>query len=343
TGKMYDAAGNPAAVTMPEGNCRIMEYDRINRLVSVTDDPTSPQSEIGYFDPRFTRRSDDQNLVTRYIYDDNGNLRHQFDPRDNHTEYIYNELNRKRVHIQPGNLSTSYTYDEEGNLKSVTDPNNNIITYDYDKLDRQTDAFYKAGKASPSFRITRIHTDYDENSNVTMITETKTGPDGSAITDVTVNNYDSFDRLDDSIQRGMPTDYKYDDNGNRTLVATAAGSTAYTYDGRNRLKTADANGAVTEYKYTQDGKKDIVTYPNDTSIKYNYSDSDRISDITHRSGIGTIISRYDYTYDLNGNRKTQAEKQDGTEETTDYNYDAADRLKNYTVSNGTDSIFTGYT
>ncbi|MCP4490004.1 MAG: RHS repeat-associated core domain-containing protein, partial [Gammaproteobacteria bacterium] len=97
------------------------------------------------------------------------------------------------------------------------------------------------------------------------------------------------------------------------------------------------------YKYTQNGRKDIVTYPNDTSIKYNYSDSDRISDITHRSGIGTIISKYDYTYDLNGNRKTQAEKQDGTEETTDYNYDAADRLKNYTVNGSTDSIFTGYT
>ncbi len=97
TTKMYDAVGNPGSITMPEGNCRIMEYDKINRLVKVIDDPTSPQSEIG-FDPR-RDWSDDLNLVTSYMYDDNGNLRHQFDPRGNHTEYIYDELNRKEEEL----------------------------------------------------------------------------------------------------------------------------------------------------------------------------------------------------------------------------------------------------
>ncbi len=67
TTKKYDPAGNLISVTRPEGGTRTMEYDRVNRLISVTDDP--PDIPDGGGD-----------LKTRYEYDDNSNLRHQYDP-----------------------------------------------------------------------------------------------------------------------------------------------------------------------------------------------------------------------------------------------------------------------
>ncbi|MCP4365136.1 MAG: RHS repeat protein, partial [Planctomycetes bacterium] len=200
TRRKYDAVGNLKSVTMPEGNVRSMEYDWLNRLKSVTDDlPPEPGR----------RNGGSLNLTTRFEYDGNGNLRHQFDPRGLHTEFIYNELNLREKHIEPNGVFTEFVYDEEGNIKSVTDPNKNLITYDYDSLGRQTDVYYEAGKPSPSFEITHVHTDYDGNSNVTKITETKKNPDSSVFADMTETVYDDFDRPDYSTQRGMMTDYDY--------------------------------------------------------------------------------------------------------------------------------------
>ncbi|MCP4494609.1 MAG: RHS repeat protein, partial [Gammaproteobacteria bacterium] len=174
TTKKYDPAGNLKSVTKPEGNVRTMEYDRINRLISVTDDP--PDIPDGGGD---RKKGPGLNLKTRFEYDGNGNLRHQYDPRDLHTEFVYDELNRREYHIQPNSLSTNYKYDEEGNLKSVTDPNKNTVTYDYDELNRKTDAYYPEDPDSPFISTVSIHTDYDGNNNVTMITEIKKGQDGS--------------------------------------------------------------------------------------------------------------------------------------------------------------------
>ena len=155
-------------------------------------------------DPRCTK-SGGLNLATRYEYDPNGNLRHQYDPLNHDVEFTYDALNRKTQQIQhkaSGSLVTKYTaYDADGNLTEMVDAEGQTFTYAYDELDRQTDAFYP-DTVSPYLKIQQIQTGYDANNNVTRITETKEYPDGSVIVDVTVNNYDDFDRLDDSTQRG---------------------------------------------------------------------------------------------------------------------------------------------
>ncbi|MCP4486118.1 MAG: RHS repeat protein [Gammaproteobacteria bacterium] len=143
-----------------------------DRLISVAADP--PDLPDGMILSCFTKTYG-LNPITRYEYDDNSSLRHQYDPGDLHTEFVYDELNRKKEHIQPDGLATSYTYDEEGNIKSTTDPNKNLITYDYDGLNRETDVYYPEDPDSPFISTVSIHTDYDGNNNVTMITETKKG------------------------------------------------------------------------------------------------------------------------------------------------------------------------
>jgi RHS repeat-associated protein len=327
TTKAYDAVGNLVSITRPKDNRRTMTYDAFKRLTSVVDDPGS------------------LNLITRYRYDANGNMRYQYDPKGYYVEFTYDNLSRKKEHIQhkgTGNLITRYTsYDEEGNLKEMIDPNGQRFTYAYDELNRQTDAYYP-DVDSPFNKIIRIQKEYDPNNNITAITETKMGPDGSTITDTTVNHYDEFDRLDDSTQRGLTIDYSYDANGNRTQVSTPSGTTTYTFDSRNRIKTATVDGLVTVYAYYPDGKEDTITHPNGTEVKYTYHPSNRVETVTHWAR-PSIISSYSYEYDKNGNRISQIELQDGLTETTTYQYDTIDRLKEFTITNGTSTTVTEYT
>jgi RHS repeat-associated protein len=222
----------------------------------------------------------------------------------------------------------------------MIDPNGQRFTYAYDELNRQIDSYYPDA-VSPFNKIVRIHKLYDPNNNVTEITEIKTGPDNSTIIDTTVNRYDSFDRLDDSTQRGLTIDYTYDANGNRIRVSTPSGTTTYTFDSRNRIKTATADGLVTAYTYSPDGKKDIITYPNATEVKYTYHPSNRIETVTHRTG-PSVISSYSYDYDKNGNRISQTELQDGLTERTTYQYDTIDRLKDFSLTDGTNVTVTEY-
>ena len=301
-----------------------MAHDGFDRLIKVT--------EAG--------------LVTSYTYDDGNNLTHTRAPGSVHTEYTWDSLNRKTAHIQhkpSGNLTVSYTdYDEEGNLLEMVDAKGQIFSYAYDDLGRQTDSWSPETGAA-YLEITHVHTDYDGNNNVTRITETKTGGAGP-LTDVTVNSYDDFDRLEESIQRGTSVGHTYYDNGNRKTVTTDAGTTTYTYDDRNRLKTSTVGADVTTWTYRDDNLKKSIVYPNSTETRYTYNETTiRLEGIEHRNtATDTLISSYAYTHDANGNRLSQVEVQEGASETTTYTYDALDRLVNFTVTGAatTETVYT---
>jgi RHS repeat-associated protein len=302
-----------------------MEYDLLGRLTNVTDDAGGAS------------------LLTRYEYDANGNLRHQYDPLNNQVEYLYDGLNRKTGHIQYkayGNLTTAMGYDEEGNLTSLTDAKGQTFIYAYDELNRQTTAVYPAA-ATPYLTIRSIETGYDANNNVKTVTETKDQAGGGTVTDSTVNTYDDFDRLKTTTERGLTITYSYDSNGNRTGVASPNGSTAYTFDNRNRLATAIAGGKTTSYTYTPDGKQKAITYPNGTSVEYGYYPTNRVETVTNKAG-GTTISSYAYQYDANGNRTRQLEVQGASSETTAYSYNGLDQMTGFTVT-GEKTTITSYT
>ncbi|HAK59542.1 MAG TPA: hypothetical protein DCO77_04055, partial [Nitrospiraceae bacterium] len=76
----YDEVGNVITVTRPAGTERRNEYDRLNRLTKVIDDPAGLA------------------LTTRFEYDAKGNVRHQYDSQGNHVEYTYDSLDRKTRH-----------------------------------------------------------------------------------------------------------------------------------------------------------------------------------------------------------------------------------------------------
>jgi YD repeat-containing protein len=328
TAKKYDVIGNLIAVVSPEGQAgakfagaeKRYKYNGQNLLVAVTDEELSNGGTT---------------LSTRYQYDKNSNLIKITDPLGNQVEYKYDELNRKTQHIQhkaSGNLVTRFEYDNVGNLKKITDPNGQEFNYDYDLLNRRTDADYP-DVPSPLLKLAHIDFEYDPNNNLKKIDERKLTPANTEVIDSIENNFDNFDRLDDSTQRGALVDYTYDNNGNRLSVATPNGSTSYTYSLRNQVKTVTHNSETTSYAYLLDGKLDTIAYPNGTDVKYTYHPNNRVEKIRHRKiDTDTTIAQYSYSYDKNGNRETQEEVNDQTTETTSYLYDPMNRLKSYTIT-----------
>jgi RHS repeat-associated protein len=328
TWNRYDDVGNLREIEKPERNTRSMEHDGLKRLTSV--------SEGG--------------LTTRYEYDANGNQRHQYDARQNHVEYTWDELNRKKEHIRhkgDGNLVTRFVeYDAEGNLKKLIDPKEQEFSYDYDQLNRRTDEHYP-NAATPYLTLVRIHTEYDGNNNETAVTETKKDESNATVTDITTNTYDDFDRLKTSETRGITVGYDYDANGNRTLVSTLNGSTliestSYTYYPRNWVKTATAGG-TTGFDYYPDGKQKTISYPNGAAITYTYHPTDRVKSVSNTGAGNSVISGFSYEYDHNGNRTRQEETRNGLTETTSYRYDTLDRMESFTVTKGSGSATTDYT
>ena len=355
---VYDKVGNPLTVTDEAGQISTFEYDAINRQTSATNaageknkftydannsrtkaiKPKGNSRDFSYdgFN-RLEKVTDAAGNITSYAYDTNNNQTLFTDGNGNQVSYVYDNLNRRSEHIQPGSLTTSYVYDAENNIEQITDPKGQIFGFTFDPLNREINRVIPSNNNTD---IQFISTGYDANNNIISINETKLS--GSESTSMA---YDLLDRKTQVIQRGYTIDYTYDDNGNRTSVSSAGGSTTYTFDNRNRLKTAiDPGAGTTTYNYFADGKLKNTLHANGTSVTYDYDAADRAATVTNLNN-ATIISKFDYQYDINGNRTEQFETQNGFTDTkiatTGYTYDGADRMTGYTIEEG--SLTTNYT
>ena len=290
---------------------------------------------------RLTQITDDLGGITNYQYDGNNNPIEQIDANNNIVRMDYDELDRETRHIQEkqtGHLIMTYGYDAMNNRISMTDPKGQSSSYTYDDLDRETQRTYPS-EANPVYLAPiQITTTYDPNNNPIQIAEAKVDTQGIQTIDITTMGYDLLDREIANTQRGHQVTYAYDDNGNKTGVATDTAQTTYGFDVRNRLITATKANQTSQYTYTGDSKVNTMTYPNGTKTTYSYDEADRTESVINENTTTTvIISSYQYVYDDNGNRTQQIEVQNSltqTEQTTDYQYDRLDRLQSFTETKG---------
>src|SRR5262249_9553249 len=191
-------------------------------------------------------------------------------------------------------------------------------------------------------------------------TEVKHVGSGS-VTETNLFSYDELDRLIGStyVNDNKTIAYTYDKRGNRTSVTDSDHlTTTYQFDHRNRLSVATTEDGATRYEYYANGVLKLVAYPNGAVADYGYADSydnaNRLLHVVNRKiGFGQsldsvvagttpsndlVISSFTYTYDKDGNRKSQTEVHHdidgGTAQTTIYSYDGLDRLTQVTYSNG---------
>ena len=299
----YDGKGNRTERRRPNGNTWTYAFDAADRLVAITD-------PLGG--------------TTAYGYDGNGNTLNQTDANGNTTGYTYDALNRKTATTYADGAEESYSYDENGNRTGLTDAKGQRFSYEYDALNRETRRVYPTPAVSSGDYIVDIVTAYDANNNPVSHTESYSGTTGARIT---AKRYDTFDRLvavTDAF--GKTIGYGYDKNGNRTSLTDPDGKvTRYSFDELNRLVGVTTAGGITTYAYDRSSLITRVVYPNGSEALSDYDKARRTLSRHNRQGTNTV-SRYDYSYDANGNRTQQIEENGAAAETTTYTFDANDRL-----------------
>ncbi len=233
------------------------------------------------------------------------------------TKYAYDSMNRCTSQTDALGQKVTNTYDINGNLLKTVDRNGYTLTYNYDGLNQLTQK-----SSSKSSDDTYTYT-YNMKGNRTSMT-------GGGVT--TTSTYDSLGRLiKESLTDGSVKEYNYDINGNRkSFKLTKNGTVQYTltydYDKMNQLTKVYENGAVkAEYTYNPDGTLKKSSYGSQTA-DYSYNLASLLTEVNNANG-STQISKYSYTYYVDGNQKSKTESVAGVSKgTTNYTYDGVNRL-----------------
>jgi len=319
TSYSYDSDGDLAKVTEPSGRYTDYSYDGLGRVLTSTVytstypsgeatsyayTPTGQQATVTY--PAITSSVTDvtHQLEDAYTYDDDNDV-----------------LTETESDLTGGDPSrtTTYTYNDHDEVASVTQPAGATTG--------GTSQPQGASSANPGGATTGY--DYDAFGNVSQITD----PDGNEYR-YTYNEYQepteetlyttSTNEADSTATCASPA--TQDPDGGCDLVLKS-----YEYDDAGLLAaTTDAMGRITNYAYDNDG--DLTQ----SSTTQACSATDPCTSMgsctpTAQCTSGSAGTMTAYYYDGAGNMISQAVSAmtsgaAGTTTTTDYNYDAADRL-----------------
>ncbi|MBF7073465.1 putative Ig domain-containing protein [Glaciecola sp. MH2013] len=316
----YDSDDKKIATTYDDGTESRTEYDAIGQIVSVTDQ--AGQVMEYEYDPRgkLLRVINELGDATSYTYDEVGNKVSETDAEGRVTQFVYDKEGRIVKHTLPNGLVSIKDYDAIGNVVRKVDFNGDEILYEFDSNNRLV-------RKTLSDGIEHLF-EYTNTGEIATMTD-ETG--------VTRYFYDVLDRLVEvQYSSGDFVKYSYDAEGNQTSLEIAQGTIEYQYDALNRIiSTIDMDGGETTYRYNEVGSRTSVTLPNGNQTLYQYSNLDRLIELTQLDGDGNTLSSYRYTLGPAGNRLSLTEN---TGRVTTYTYDNVYRLTSETVSSADGTI-----
>lgn len=328
TAYTYDGAGNKTSETTPLLHTTRWIYDEFGRL----DEVIAPDGG-----------------VTRYTYDPTGNLIRAEDAEyvlevDGHfVVYSYDDLGRRMSVTRkagPGraDIVEKYGYDGTGNILWQKDGQGRIVSYTYDPFSRlktETRNLPDKAVAGHEYLVDVIHT-YDKNGNIETTRETFKISQGSETTRLIHRVWDTFNRLESEDTDGTRISWTYDRDGRRLSLTypDTRQMIRYEYDGLGDLKYAKHHTPEgvqqTEYVRYLNGLLHFLNHPNGTQEEWGYKQGTRdVTSLTVGDNGGTrIIRNITYTYDDEGNRKTETDIRPGQTTISRINfYDEAGRLR----------------
>ncbi|MGE3311711.1 MAG: RHS repeat-associated core domain-containing protein [Limisphaerales bacterium] len=278
----FDEDLHPRRQVLPTGETRSYTWCSCGSPTSITDE-LGQTTRFSYEHPfkRLTGFTDALGNSTHYTYDDKGN----------------------RIATTYPNTSTEYfsDYTAVGLSQSYTNRRGQTIISTYTiagLLDRQT---FEDGSYADF--------DYDARGNLIRILEQP----GSAAQKTTLYEYvhatdgDRLRRV--TYPNGRWVEFFYDAFGRRErMTDSAGGNTRYQYDPAGRLwRLRDAEDSLlVEYLYNASGRLDRITRGNGTYTIYEYDAAGQILHLVNHALNGAINTRFDYTYDSRGRRRSMA-------------------------------------
>jgi len=170
--------------------------------------------------------------------------------------------------------------------------------------------------------------------------------------------YDSLDRLEKIIfEDDKEVSYLYDEEGNVTQITENASSaspkvTQFSYYGDGRLYqityVRSGGNQVFTYAYDPGGRPLTLTYPSSTGVVAHFSGPNsevgwdgngQLKHLRYVKDGSTLIRRFEFDYDLAGNRISQLDVKGGTSPSAtkwEYGYDWLDRLETVKKATGPD-------
>ncbi|HTO47861.1 MAG TPA: RHS repeat-associated core domain-containing protein [Burkholderiales bacterium] len=315
----YDGVGQVTKVTLPDGSFRSYTYDAAHRLTAIADnlgnriaytldamgnrtreDVSDPANQLAQTRSRVYSNLNrlDQEIggtnpaaqITRFAYDNQGNVTAITDPLNRVTANAYDALNRLKQMTDPASGVTRYGYDGLDQLISVTDPRNNATTYTLDGLGNLTQ------QLSPDTGATGNTPDAAGN----LLTSTDAKGQTTAYTYDALNRVGRIVYNQASGSQLKQVDYGYDQGANAIgrlssiTETSAAGSVlqtaSYSYDPKGRVlseaRTISGATYTTSYAYDGAGRMTGMTYPSGRTLAYGLDGLGRVNRI-ETTGSGT--------------------------------------------------------
>lgn len=346
----YDSYGRTRTVTDNDGYLLTFDYDALDRQTKVHyPDSTFEQTVYERLDAvrtrnrlgrwthqvhdalrRVTTTTDALGRTVTQQWCICGSLDALTDANRNRTEWERDIQGRVTKEIRANDSEWLYSYETTtSRLKTVTDPKVQVKTYSYFLDDNSQGVTYtNEENDTPNVSFTyesafnRISTMADGTGTTTyeyhpidvspsLGAGSLAEVDGPLSNDVIAYSYDELGRVSMRAIDGVANTYVYDALGRVITQNTAHGSFSFQYDGiSSRLKT--------------------LTYPNGQTSSYAYyggSANHRLQEIHHKTSNGTTLSKFNYTYDADGNILTWTQQREtDPAKAYDFEYDRADQL-----------------
>ncbi|RJQ49681.1 MAG: hypothetical protein C4538_01680, partial [Nitrospiraceae bacterium] len=235
------------------------DYDPVGRIVKTTrPDGTYATAEylkgrMTYIDPNGHKKIEEKDVYGRTIKTEDYTGVFPVFTLYGATLYEYDVMGNLTKVTDAATNETVMTYDTLGRKSSITDPDMGYWIYQYDangNLEYQKDA-----------KNQEIRFEYDALNRIT-----KKDYQNPSYTDV-VYTYDET----------FSTNYK----GRLTTVTDVSGTTKFYYDKLGRttktVKTIDSTSYTTQIAYDALGRTDAITYPDNTTVNYEYDAGGNLS------------------------------------------------------------------
>jgi RHS repeat-associated protein len=305
----YDNIDRPLTITYPDTTTRQFSYnDNVSSAMLL--DVTGIKDRRGRWTYRYyngnrkiTKLTDPLGRNTLFDWCMCGALNSITDGSNNVTTFARDVQGRVSSKTFANTTSISYTYENStSRLKSSTDAKNQTTNYQYFADDdlKQT-SYTNAQIATPSVTFT-----YDPNYN-----RVSTMVDGTGTTTYNYNTITGSVSLGagqlQSVVGPLANStvvYTYDELGRELSESVNSVTGSQTYDSLGRIgTTTNPLGTFTNSYVANSNRLQTISLPNGQLATYSYfpnSGDKRLETIQNTTAGGTILSKFDYLYDADG-------------------------------------------